>query len=156
MKQFKASNGVTVAAAGIDPAYLDALREFFQHERDEALGRWRSAEYPDFAVYAEKDGVHMTLDERTGQAYMTTREGVLGFDDEHAQAARAYFAAHPEPKPWHDAKPGEVWVLGIKGSILPDEAYQFTDGRFRPTSMRAFWPRFEDIATGRRIWPEAD
>lgn len=92
-----------------------ALREFFQAERDEELGRWRWPKNPNFVVYAEDDGVHNVVNENTGLSLMATRGGVKRHDDAHADAARAYFDAHPERKPWHDAKPGEHWSLTVEG-----------------------------------------
>lgn len=61
---------------------------------------------------------------------------------------------NPERKPWHDAKPGEVWVLTdnlgkehvMNINNLGD--FQFLDGRasYRIDSGAFFG--------GRRIWPE--
>lgn len=85
MTEFTASNGITIATHRKDPALgfgiylsdgcssldnsfdhlnggeMQALREFFEHERDEALGRWRWPENPDCVVYPLKKSV--TLDE---------------------------------------------------------------------------------------------
>ena len=71
-------------------------------------------------------------------------------------AARAYFDAHPESKPWHDAKEGEVWAVTV--GVGPTFAAKVeTDAGF---------PRFIDLAddmsygprsgitSARRIWPE--
>lgn len=124
MNTFTASNGYKVTPNGdganvyrgimstpIYPDEVQALREFFQAEGDERAGRWRWVERPDYVVYDTGDHAEVVvLDESTG--YMENvwrgkeRPGIYIHD-----AARAYFAAHPEPKPWHDAKPGEVWSI---------------------------------------------
>lgn len=95
---------------------LEALREFFQAEADERLGRWRWPENPDFVVYDNDDedgGVWVHSEREPGaiqyqspgdvpHAWVSTEAGYVA-------AARAYFDAHPEPKPWDEAKPGDVW-----------------------------------------------
>jgi len=75
----------------------------------------------------------------------------------HEDALREYFAN--EPKPWHDAKPGEVWVLSIEGR--PEGPYTIWDNGLG--EMCAYvgdahgWPVTDPaITAGRRIWPEAD
>ena len=77
----------------------EALRAFFQAERDDALGRWRDTENPNVVVYPclnQDDGygrVVWVLDEA---------EMVSGtvLDDRHSHSsASRYFAAHPLPDP---------------------------------------------------------
>lgn len=135
-----------------------ALAEFFQHERDEELGRWRWPENPDYVVYARATGL-LALNEQTGNSKfhdirvnrITGRKGGSVLD----QALTAYFEAHHEPKPWHDAKPGEVWALSVEGEEIacivtpsgPD---------FEPVAhpVWATVARGSDrITSGRRIWP---
>lgn len=165
--EYKASNGVGVRIDELGDldyhtnigwsglcggAVVEALREFFQHEHDEELGRWRWPENPDFVVYAEDDGVHNVVNEKTGLSLMATRGGVNRHDDQHADAARAYFETHPERKPWHDAKPGEVWELKVDGiglALAVDSA-----GEFQGLVTRS--PQSASITDGRRIWPESD
>ena len=60
------------------------------------------------------------------------------------------------PKPWHDAKPGEVWVLTYGGQ---ETAYVWTDRHSEQghafVSDRAIVEADDlDITVGRRIWPE--
>lgn len=141
----------------INREYKEVLREFFQHERDKELGRWRWSDNPDFVVYAEDDGVHNVVNEKTGLSLMATRGGVNRYDDQHADAARAYFEAHPERKPWHDAKPWETWVFTVDGkeqSATLDEDREFRDRSYHTCS----WMHVTDdrISAGRRIWPESD
>lgn len=166
MSEFVASNGVTVRPDdggityrlqyGMDvfvgPSGLAALREFFLAERDAELGRWRSKEHPEYVVYKVGDWLRW-IEESTGRqdAYL---EGHSQLNPKGTLLAviREYQAAHPEPKPWHDAKPGEVWLLTIDGAdaaLLVDPS-QFTDGNLG-------WD-FDDpsITAGRRIWPEED
>ncbi len=101
---------------------MDALREFFLHERDKELGRWRWPENPDYVVYPSEvyltppdAGLVTVFNERTGQASHCRRESD-GSSGHFSLAARAYFAAHPEPRPWHDAKPGELWSVTVSPS----------------------------------------
>ncbi len=69
-------------SAHIDAEMVPTLREFFQAERDEELGRWRWPDDPDFVVYAEDDGVHNVVNEKehptTGTPYAWVRARVLG------------------------------------------------------------------------------
>ena len=133
----------------------EALRAFFQAERDDALGRWRDTENPNVVVYPclnQDDGygrVVWVLDEA---------EMVSGtvLDDRHSHSsASRYFAAHPqpEPRPWEEAKPGEIWEIGLLE--LGPSACLVTEGDFVEISKR-----FEVaigsslIESGRRIWPE--
>lgn len=96
------------------PEHEEALREFFQHERDEELGRWRWPENPDYVVYPKANST-------TGKRMVRVISETYGYGRDHCegdheqsdyrQAAAAYFAAHPESKPWHDAEDGSVWRL---------------------------------------------
>lgn len=135
MNDFTASNGIRVLsedgvtfdlrtydgasmlqdAPWLGSMYMHALREFFQVEADERLGRWR---HGDFIVYDrgdyvqvihEPDGASGILGSWTRAEASGDRELSSGF----GEAARAYFDAHPEPKPWHDAAPGEVWDVDL-------------------------------------------
>ncbi|PRB08796.1 hypothetical protein [Microbacterium sp. MYb64] len=165
--EFKAASGRTINIAddgsllfGRANGYLSRetafdAEEYFRAKRDEELGRWRWPINPQFVVYREEDGVFTVLKETTGLALMATREGVDEFDDTFAAAARAYFEAHPERKPWEDAKPWEVWVVTVNGSewaVSLDEDREFRDRRDLDNSwMHITSP---DITDARRIWPE--
>ena len=179
MDKYTASNGVGVR---IDSPYLDikdgvswrgiagsreliALREFFAQERDEELGRWRWPENPDYVVYLDGKGSRRSVTifkESTGGIVIGIGEQFLltVADDgsEYRSAARAYFDAHPERKPWHDAKPGEVWVIEATGDGTDTD----TGGRAWVLNSGAFMFQDEsfvfahDIADARRIWPESD
>lgn len=147
----------------------EALREFFQHERDEELGRWRWPENPDYVVYPVIQSAHemafgqnlsvMVFHEPTGVLKGYCREEDQGGDltREYPGAARAYFEAHPERKPWHSAKPGEIWVLTIDDSEQVVSAVQQYEKDFNPIShpiYATFANGSERITAGRRIWPE--
>lgn len=143
MAKFTASNGVVIVShpggsvhweAGTLPTRVGAaLREFFRHERDEELGRWRWPENPDCVVYptgvtGETGSDYqecVVIDEATGTA--------LGFGSDlpnchgghHREAARAYFAAHPVSKPlpseprtaWVDKYGTDIWVVTAAGTL---------------------------------------
>lgn len=190
MSEFTASNGVKVemtkepdievwlSVAGdylyeSDSPYLTAIREFFQHKRDEELGRWRWPENPEYVVYPDRGQDFRTqpavivVQEPTGlnlYAAPDREDGLDGLTYEVAgsavahcdlmlDAARAYFAAHPEPKPWHDAKPGEVWVLTLRGEEYG--AVREFGNDFKLSNGNLLWLKHEGITAGRRIYPES-
>ncbi|WP_417540776.1 hypothetical protein [Microbacterium maritypicum] len=149
--------------AYLNKAQASALREFFQHERDEELGRWRWSENPDYVVYpaAVKSRVRVLRETGMGDLEWVDRGDERSY--EFCHAARAYFEAHPERKPWRDAQQNELWELQISGCHDP-EIYRFAqdttcaDSRvYRPVNnpKRVFFhPDSSLIAAGRRIWPE--
>jgi hypothetical protein len=50
------------------------------------------------------------------------------------EALREFFRAeeaHPEPKPWHAARNGDIWMLELPGYV-GKRAYHARDGRFFP------------------------
>lgn len=183
MDKFQASNGYTILArenatvdwwssdgvhSGVIQVFTHsqvwkALREFFQAERDEELGRWRWPENPEYVViegprsdYRNQRTV-VVVNERTLDRWWLN-EGVMSAREdrpENRHAARAFFEAHPEPKPWHDAKPGEVWELtfseaGGGGAV----ALIFHKGKFRNPQYVSRVPLDDPtITAGRRIWP---
>ncbi len=151
--------GVTRAsrAVHIDAEMVPTLREFFQSERDRELGRWRWPEHPDYVVYPNEDGGGDVLDERS--CIGGYKNGLFGHDLA-SEAVKAYRDVHPVRKPWHDAKPGEVWVIStenvadevavracISNEVLSFEYVTSVTTRLNVTDAR--------IVTGRRIWPEA-
>ena len=136
-----------------------ALREYFQAERDETLGRWRDPENPDMVCYQRGDDTVYVLDERTGFTYARTRSDTIDGSDQYDIVADRYFDAHPEPKPWHAARPDcdEIWVLTIHGCEQPvyvtefggEPAFQVPGGETMSLSHGA-------ITAGHRIWPEGE
>lgn len=184
MGEFKASNGLIVKrfpdrvsvleSHGLDGSLsvlggdiADALREFFQHERDELLGRWRAEPGSDHVVYRvpdlnDSDGQYIrVVDEREGVVFGMWEEalGAVGAPDEFKATARAYFDAHPEPKPWHDAKPGEVWLVtkdDTEGEFAAVVSDPVVTGRTSFDAAAISFPVNDlRITAGRRIWPEA-
>ena len=101
-----------------DPDTTNALRAFFQAERDQELGRWRDTENPDcicYPVAGDPDDIWVVY-EGSGLAYMRERNQAFYAGNKFSEVARRYFAAHPEPKPWHDAKAGEYWLVTLEGA----------------------------------------
>lgn len=161
--EWKARSGRTVKVAedgsiafhlgngylGVDVAF-DA-EEFYQAKRDDDFGRWRWPKNPDYVVYAPVGYSHYVrvLDERSAILEVIHREHLEGRGSLMAQAARAYFEAHPERMPWRDAKPGEGWAVTIGGEErlatvqdsyfwIGSEAYSVDDGEI--TGARKVWP----------------
>ena len=176
MNDFTASNGVRIrvdlegdyrfggTARSADyvvrrgGANEQALREFFQAEADERLGRCRTAVDPDFVVYEPREGQPArVLRESTAQVLDYHRSETRStHPSAFESAARAYFDAHPEPKPWHDAAAGEVWLIAFSdeggGGRLPwtvNRAGNFT----HPLFANDVKPADSTIVDGRRIWP---
>lgn len=166
---FTASNGVELDDYGNwdggGPAELverhKARMEFYQHLRDEELGRWRWPSNLDYVVYPQHDGSVLVTFERIGESSILYRRDDPVHDME-GEAARAYFTAHPVRKPWHDAKPGEVWALTIDHAGVRAEydgavaCYLDERGDFVATQgLMRIDQRDAQITGARRIWPEA-
>lgn len=100
----------------------EAFAEWYQHRRDQELGRWRDPEAPDKVVYhlpsAKREATGRTvrvLDERLGATVICNEHLERSSDPTNAEPSAArYFAAHPEPKPWHDAEAGTFWRVHPK------------------------------------------
>lgn len=162
---FTASNGVVIeiapeghllmppAAIGLGEESQQALRELFLHERDKELGRWRWPENPDYVVYP--DGTSRTVvKESVGRTMIVShhaRKVMTTYLDSYVGAAKAYDAAHPEPRPWRDAKPGEVWALIVDGV---EKAFTLHGDLFRTGNLHDIEQTDGHITAGRRIWPE--
>ena len=135
---------------------MDELRAHLQAERDEQLGRWRDPENPDcicYPVAGDPDDIWVVY-EGSGLAYMRERNQAFYAGNKFSEVARRYFAAHPEPKPWEEAKAGEVWILTRYGA---EEPFFVTGGEFTSTDL-AVATDLDDprITAGRRIWPEGE
>lgn len=176
MEKFTASNGWTVTEledgqgsvmrpAGnreyvfwLGPTEADTLREFFQAERDAELGRWRWSENTDVVVRVNGPDPNTVevYDEDSGLRATISRGG-LGFEDFEPylmRAARDYFNAHPVPRPWEDAKPGEVWLVVLDCEEQAVIADRFGTLSTHEESLNS--PEFTRISAGRRIWPEGE
>ncbi len=135
----------------------EALRAFFQAERDTELDRWRDTENVDMVAYRspeydDDDGRCIRLlDETTGVAEHEWEQ------IDSPDPARRYFDAHPEPKPWHAARPDcdEIWVLTIHGCEQPVYVTEFGgEPAFQVPGGETISLHRESITAGRRIWPE--
>lgn len=137
------------------------LREFFQKENDDRFDRWRWPANPEYVVYAWTADPARTargvtvLSESIPRGYTVWEDTIDTLygpsENEEARAlarkaARAWFDAHPEPKPWDDAKPGEVWVVKFRTGPTFDERALVV-----PESG---WDRNLLVVDARRVWPE--
>lgn len=134
---------------------VEALRAYFQAERDKELGWWRAS--PDYVVKPRADNGIESRSVTVLNERLAVNIPVWEGDDsrsEYGIAARAYFAAHrePGPKPWLDAAPGEVWLLTFRGSApaphLVDSFPFFVDDEGNSYELDD-----RHITAGRRIWP---
>lgn len=137
---------------------VEALRAHFLGEFFEDAGWWLSPD-GDFIVKRQpqhdspqigRAALVMSLVEGSSRVYYELRLGDWNLSN---AAARAYFDANPEPKPWLEAKPGEAWVLTTDGNecVYIVEA----DGYF--DSPHGIYGRESAyITAGRRIWPAQD
>lgn len=146
----------------LTPSQWEALSALALAERDEALGRWRWPENPDYVVYPESgnhgDGLNVLHEPTAYTTFFYPADLKISHGGgAYASAAHAYFAAHPEPKPWHDAKPGEVWVLTVDSQEFPWGVGAGVDlGKFIYAGGESNIPlTWHEITAGRRIWPEA-
>lgn len=144
------------------PLVTDALREKFQAEEDKRLGRWRYPKDTRYVVYPISDDEVRVLDEETGATFNTrrpTREYLAEHLNHALGAANAYFKAHSEPKPWHDAREGEVWVVTsgifhaepVFAVEYAEEGMSFTN--YQETTQPI---TDADITAGTRIYPEVE
>jgi hypothetical protein len=148
---YSGSGGQTV---NLYRSQLDALREFFQAARDSELGRWRSKEHPEYVVYPKINGSVRVVEEFTGQSAVFSR--LDAFTVMYGGIAEEYFAAHSEPKPWHDAKPGEVWVIDTQTQegLTVFSVYGAKDAPARFITSDGTEHLNSHVLAGRKIWPE--
>lgn len=137
----------------LDDGDLTALREFFQHERDKELGRWRWPEHPEYVVYPHQRWLEIDLINVVNETYggqYTFERNQRGPDSflpgSPTAAAQAYFEAHPvpEPKLWENAQPGEVWAV----------KYYDRDVEYPYMVPEDGWGLI--VRSARRIWPEEE
>lgn len=125
--------GRIVASGNMDG--IKALREFFLQEEEKKT------------PYSVVEGEYVI-------ARFHSRERAEEFVN---KLGHGYMQITPEkPKPWHDAKPGEVWVITTENvadevavQVTPELRWQYNDG--------ATFARGQlEIVTAFRIWPEGD
>lgn len=177
-EKFVASNRVEISRSGkgvydhesrrsisMSEGEVDALREFFRHERDEELGRWRSSIHPSWTAVEDGRVYRFTNDDgKRGFDVHKEDRSYTGWLGELREVAKEFLGAHPASNPWHDAEPGEVWVLATD----MDGEFAFTvvqrDGfnagvlSFAPVGewhVPYLGYRAPAITAGRRIFPEA-
>lgn len=134
-----------------------ALREFFRHERDEELGRWRSSIHPSWTAVEDGRVYRFTNDDgKRGFDVHKEDRSYKGWLGELREVAKEFLGAHPASNPWHDAKPGEVWVLTVDGETYCWGVGDGPDlGRFIYAGGTSNIPLgHPSITKGRRIWPE--
>jgi len=130
-----------------------ALREFFRAEEDERLGRWRWPENPDYVVYPDGTS-RRVVKESTGQTMQVSyhdRKVMTTYLDSYVGAARAFDSAHSQPKPWHEAQPGQVWLVnGTVRAVVERarEPHTFSDPFSREVGLPVTDP---SIVDARRI-----
>lgn len=83
----------------LDPRQWEAIAEAVQAETDERLGRWRWPKNPDYVVYPCPVRTRVRVLRETGTGDLEWVDKGDGRSYEFVHAARAYFDAHPEPKP---------------------------------------------------------
>lgn len=180
--EFRAQSGRTVKSGEngalhfhlgtgyLSPASAMDAEEFFQAKGDAELSRWRYPLEPDYVVYPNPDeafermfGPNLDLVVLRESDGMT--KGYVRAEDQggppmdhrvgHILAARAYFEAHPERKPWEDAKPGEAWEITYTALTSPQvtKVAIRTDRNTWKTDVLEM--EFNHaITAARRIWPE--
>ena len=173
--RFTASNGLYVengriylpdgTRANVSSVRAVALIEYGAHkaqaQRDAELGRWRSVAYPDCIAYPSdaypESLACIVFNEATGAAHYYSDVHFIKVDGVMDAVAAEYWAAHPvpEPKPWHDAGPGELWSLMTADGdavylavVADDYGMEFVGLKDR------FSVGYTGITAGRRIWPE--
>ena len=143
-----------------------AFREYFQHERDQELGRWRDPEDPNMVVNLEESMAAIYVrDEVTNTSYVfygkADVEKILAHPRNYpasfvrfAETALRYYKAHEPDPEWWSAKPGEVWVLTRWGT---EELYLVAGDEFISLDLAVIVDLDGDsITAGRRVWPEQE
>lgn len=136
-------------------------KKAYQRQRDEELGRWRDPVEKDAVVYRMGDWFgsrRVTVsNERNGVSEVAYEKMESQSSEWAREIAARYFEAHPEKKPWHDAKPSEVWALTFseEGGGGTEAWVVDAHGCFSNPSYVSY-VRIQDstIIDGRRIWPE--
>ncbi|MFF8817837.1 hypothetical protein ACF07D_07560 [Leucobacter sp. NPDC015123] len=146
------------ARTTVDLGDVETLREFFQHERDKELGRWRDPERPDIVVYlCDAERCVRVLDELTGVSQLYVEGQMSEYRGDMADAAHTYFAAHPESRSWHDARDGQLWLIRFDDFPDTDVSALVKGGRFVYNDRcheGTATLKDSSIVGGTQIWPE--
>ena len=153
----------------------EALREYFQAERDEELGRWRDPENPNMIAYEGVRAGHAVLrvmSESGGRSYSffslkeaqrtASSDYVSDLERLTAESAIRYYTAHEPDPEWWSAKPGEVWVISFEDAeyLGKDTPACVRKGPYKEAvfDVGAIYiePTNSAITAGRRIWPEGE
>jgi hypothetical protein len=135
-----------------DESDLVAITEFLESEKDARLNRWRSPDYRNIVVYPVPDTTSVRVLNEVDVTITVFYRGdpLTDSPGDMSAVARAYFDAHPEKRPWHDAQQGDVWVVTYDGDefavIADDEDFAWPlDGGVRKKTDPG-------ITAGRCIW----
>lgn len=172
-EKFTASNGVDITVtAELDETYLlgkggvieggdrrwtvctgnsegmDALREYFQYERDQGLGRWRSKRNPDWTAKVAFGRAEFRHDDGQ-QAFNVVLDGDYNYP--WSGNEKQVLGEFLESESWNYAELGEIWVITDDfGRVEP--YVRASKGWRRVSRKNVFLSR--PIMGGRRLWPE--
>lgn len=118
---------------------LDALGEYWQAVKDEALNRWRCPADPKFLVYLQsarlsKYAIRVVNEANGDWVYYNSESQAEG--DGHAAAARAYYAQlKPDPLALQIEKVGGGWATIVQ--YTPGDESQVEDARDKAEAFGA-------------------
>lgn len=161
-------SGVSFYVTG-DPGHRGVWDKYVEKVEPKDADRWRYNDH--IVVYPETrdangPGRGVTILDETPLPKIYTRwenqvyADQTRFDEEITEAARAYWAAHPLPKPaCHGAKDGELWEITTIGHYESVPAF-VVGGRFYMKSAygagRLDSIEIEKVMIARRIYPEPE
>ena len=134
----------------------EAFAEWYQHRRDTELGRWRDPENPDLVIYPNGDDAVCVFSESTGSCWDVLRSVATRERPAYStwvESAARYFAANPEPKPWHSAEAGTFWRIHLDADDgLGRLTIAHGDNTF--TDQYGIGWKAHDIHRADRLYPE--
>ncbi|GAA2577715.1 hypothetical protein [Microbacterium binotii] len=144
----------------LDAYDITALREYFVKEEHGRLGLGWLPQHPDYVLRRIPHS-----DDRDGRAvrvlYLPTFETETVWDrypvtprSAIEAAGVAWLAANPDPRPWEDAKPGEVWKISTVEGTVDTHAWRLDSGEFMFEDGALVFA--DGISAGERVWPKAD
>ncbi|MDY0829084.1 hypothetical protein SK224_08075 [Microbacterium sp. BG28] len=168
---FTASNGVTIDRdlegdlAASSGQYLgkdaeQAFRELFAAQHPNAHGLHRDSRFPEYIFIRQHrsddgDGRAVGVIDLEQKEFFTAWENLNRDSRERwIIAGHAWLDANPDPAPWMDAKPGEVWRLTTKSEQSNENAWRLESGAFMFDD--GGFVLADEIVAGERIWPKAD